>query len=96
MWRWSPLLQRVQLGLISGAEAAAQPNLLTPPGPVAARDWYPRVVESRPCIHPVLYCPCVCSWVVGEGKGWMGNEWQGQACCCLKGVSAMRSTLKNP
>lgn len=60
MWRWSPLLQRVQLGLISGAEAAAQPNLLAAPGPgpcggsgLVSMSWYSRVTFLHtPC--PVL------------------------------------------
>lgn len=71
MWRWSPLLQHVQLGLISGAEAAAQPNLIPAPGPgPCAGDCSLRVFESPPCIHPVLYCPWV-PGVVGEGRdGW--------------------------
>lgn len=96
MWRWSPLLQHLHLGLISGAEAAAQPNLIPAPGPgPCAGDWAPGVVESPPCIHPVLYSPWV-PGVVGAGKGWMRDECQGQTCCCLKEVTAMCKPLQTP
>lgn len=94
MWRWSPLLQQVQLGLISGAEAAAQPNLIPAPGPgpCGAEVWCARVVESPPASSLSLCVP----GVLGEGQGCMRSECQGQACCCLKEVTALCNALKTP
>lgn len=80
VWRWSPLLQRVQLGLISGAEAAAQPNLIPAPGPgpCGAGLWDARVPGSPPA-SPLSWAALCVPGVPGEGQGWVRSECQGQA-----------------